>query len=166
MDLTRLPESQRELVEKLGSEPLTSIELIGRTRYPNRRNVPVEPLTRRGIEKVRIRVTLACLVTAVEKKQRKPPVRHLWFPEDNLNKYSLRDGNPPADVDRPKHLKGHHLVIDLGVIPRKVWDAVKEQRRSARRMSAEPSRMVDLVDDPRIIEHVRNLREKALLPKA
>ena len=28
-------------------------------------------------------------------------VFHLWFPDDNINHYELRDGNPPADQDRP-----------------------------------------------------------------
>lgn len=134
----------------------------GVVRSMDRRRQP-EPVTRRGIEKARIRVTLACLVTAVEQGVRKPPVRHLWWPEDNINKYALRDGNPPADVDRPKHLRGQHLVIDLGVIPRPVWEAVQRQRKHARRAAAEPSRMVELVDDPRIINHVRDMRDKAWL---
>lgn len=125
-----------------------------------------QPITRKNLEQTRIRVTFACLLAAVEKGQRKLPVRHLWFPEDNANKYSLRDGNPPADVDRPKHLKGRRLVIDLGVIPREVWVAVKKQRQQAKRGTAEPTRMVEVMDNPLIIEHVKRIETKDLLPKA
>lgn len=144
----------------LGAQFIT--EATRKVRDPRR----VEPLTPRGIEHTRIRVTLACLISAVEKGVRKPRVRHLWFPQDNVNRYELRDGNPPADVDRPKHLRGQSLVIDIGVIPADVWDAVKTQRKHARRAAAQPTRIIDVVSDPLVIQHVNRIQTKGLLPKA
>lgn len=123
------------------------------------------PVTRRGVEKARIRVTFACLISAVERGERHPPVRHLWFPEDRISLYHLRDGNPPADQDRPPHLRGHRLAIDIGEIPQDVWDAVKAQRAQARKMVARPTRMVEVIDDPLIVDHVNRIEDKGLLPR-
>ncbi len=39
--------------------------------------------------------------------------KHLWFPDDNVLNLQLRDGNPPADQDRPKHLRGLSLAVDV-----------------------------------------------------
>lgn len=39
-------------------------------------------------------------------------VKHLWFPHDDHHEYELRDGNPPGDADRPKHLRGYRLHVD------------------------------------------------------
>jgi len=39
-------------------------------------------------------------------------IHHLWFPEDNVNEYELRVGNPPPDNERPKHLRRLVLWID------------------------------------------------------
>lgn len=41
-------------------------------------------------------------------------VRHLWFPENDHRNYVMRPGNPPPDSQRPKHLRGFQLAIDLG----------------------------------------------------
>lgn len=40
-------------------------------------------------------------------------VKYLWFPEDDMRAYEARDGNPPPDAERPKHMRGLNLVIDL-----------------------------------------------------
>jgi len=43
---------------------------------------------------------------------------YLWFPDrDNVNEVELRMGNPPADRDRPKHLRGLELVVDVQCWP-------------------------------------------------
>lgn len=39
-------------------------------------------------------------------------VRHLWFPENDIRRYELRNGNPPGRSGRPKWLRGLDLVID------------------------------------------------------
>lgn len=41
------------------------------------------------------------------------PVNHLWFPTPNVNDRELRRGNPPPDSERPKHLRGVALELDL-----------------------------------------------------
>lgn len=37
---------------------------------------------------------------------------HLWFPTNDIRVYELRPGNPPADADRPEHLRNIDLVVD------------------------------------------------------
>lgn len=60
-------------------------------------------------------------------------VLHLWFPEDDIRVYELRDGNPPADSRRPRHLKGLKLEVDAkaGIPPR-----ILAQIRASPTMSA------------------------------
>lgn len=70
-----------------------------------------------GVDQIRLRVLRTWLGTQISRGQKgNGPdlgVKHLWFPDDNLDRYGLRDGNPPADVDRPKHMRGLRLEIDL-----------------------------------------------------
>lgn len=40
-------------------------------------------------------------------------VAHIWFPEPYADHYELRDGNPPADSQRPKHMRGLKLHLDI-----------------------------------------------------
>ena len=49
-------------------------------------------------------------------------VQHIWFPRDDDRIYELRRGNPPPDVDRPKHLKRIQLEIDAsaGQLPESI----------------------------------------------
>ena len=56
-------------------------------------------------------------------------VRHLWFPEDNVNHYELRDGNPPGDSGRPKHMRGYRIELDIVSIPERVKDVIEDQKR-------------------------------------
>lgn len=116
-----------------------------------------------AINRIRARVIASCLITAVEDGVRKPPVRHLWFPEPRLTKRELRDGNPPADVDRPPWLKGVYLVVDVGEIPQDVWDEIKAQRREARKGTSEPTRIVDVVDDPALIDAIERHCRRGVL---
>ena len=53
-------------------------------------------------------------------------VRYLWFPEDNVNRYELREGNPPSDTDRPKHMRGFRLECDIESIPEGVHKLLRE----------------------------------------
>jgi len=55
-------------------------------------------------------------------------VRYLWFPDNNVNNYELRDGNPPSDTDRPKHMRRFELVCDIDHIPKRVHDIIKEYK--------------------------------------
>ena len=125
---------------------------------------PVQPITKMALEIIRIRVTTACLITAVEDNERKQPVRHLWFPEDNVNRYELRLGNPPADSDRPRHLRGLQLVIDIRDIPQDVWDEMKRSRKEAKSATAAPTSMGRVMTDQRYIASaMRNLHKGKLL---
>lgn len=89
-------------------------------------------LSQREIDFVRMRVISvlieAYLVWLNGRDTHDSPVavHYLWFPEDNVNHYELRDGNPPSDADRPKHLRGFRLECDIEEIPRAVHDLIKE----------------------------------------
>lgn len=93
------------------------------------RRTPWAPWSQEAIDLVRIRVMGVIVAQAVAKgwESTVKGVRHLWFPEPNTQNRLLRDGNPPADCDRPKHLRGMNLVIDLDDIPPEVWDSAREK---------------------------------------
>lgn len=76
-----------------------------------------KPFDQGAVDEVRTAVLMQLLVSAVRAEVRKPPVRHLWFPRASTRAYDLRDGNPPSDTDRPKHLRGLRLELDLGELP-------------------------------------------------
>jgi len=114
-----------------------------------------EPLTKQAVTMTRFRICVALLYTAVYESMRtgKPvaskgqPVRHVWFPHDDAAAYELRTGNPPAEVDRPPHLRGFRLEIDMGVIPKDVVDAVRRHLRQARTAAAPPLSLGDMMRD-------------------
>lgn len=88
------------------------------------------PFNQDAIDRVRARVVLSMLTSAVlhdKVDQYDGKVWHLWFPERKVGKYELRDGNPPPDDkrDRPRHLLGKKLAIDLKEVPADVWDDVR-----------------------------------------
>lgn len=87
-------------------------------------------LTQPRVDWVRLRVLSAVLGTLAEQAAagRRPDfgVRHLWFPEDNVNHYELRRGNPPSPSDRPKHMKNIDLVIDVLCPPQSITAAAEE----------------------------------------
>jgi len=122
-------------------------------------------LTQAQVDKVRTRVVVACLISAVEQGKRKLPVKHLWFPEARDTRYELRAGNAPADQDRPKHLRRLHLAIDLGEIPPAVVDAVKEQRKKARRQTSDPTKIIDVVSNPRIVRAIMEAHGRGITPR-
>lgn len=51
---------------------------------------------------------------------------YVWFPDDNLNKYIVREGHAPANRDRPHYLRRIDLFIDLLKWPCAVLDYLKE----------------------------------------
>lgn len=120
-------------------------------------------MDQREVDIVRIRVLASCLATAVMNGEKKVPVRHLWFPEERVTYYRLRDGNPPADVDRPKHLRGLRLEIDIGEIPEAVADAVKARLAKAIADRNEPTSIIKLVKDPDVIDAVSREARKGTL---
>lgn len=91
------------------------------------------------VDAVRLRVLKAWIVTQKERIEfgQRPDfgVKHLWFETNNIDRYVMRDGNPPADSERPKHLRGIHLEIDITCIPetiqRRLAANVKLQQKAA-----------------------------------
>lgn len=52
-------------------------------------------------------------------------VQHVWFPEDSTKRYEIREGNPPADQDRPTHLQRLRLEVDSTLIPKHVREVLE-----------------------------------------
>lgn len=74
-------------------------------------------LTQDRIDEVRLRVMRAWAQTNIKwlANDKKPDLKakHLWFPRDDINEYQLRTGNAPPNFDRPRHLRGFDLFIDI-----------------------------------------------------
>ncbi len=51
---------------------------------------------------------------------------HLWFPKDSTDELEWRNGNPPPDSERPKHLRGLDLVVDPMRINQRIVDFINE----------------------------------------
>ncbi len=90
-------------------------------------------LNQNKVDEVRLRVIRAYVQTNMEWLQegreidKKP--KHLWFPDNDVNKYELREGNAPADQDRPKHLRGLKLHVDIWSfqLPETIKNRLEEQ---------------------------------------
>lgn len=91
-------------------------------------------LNQSRVDEVRLRVMRAWAQTNIEWIEAgKTPdlrVRHVWFPKNDVNQYSLRRGNPPSDTDRPKHMRGLRLEIDLESrkLPETIVERLEAQR--------------------------------------
>jgi hypothetical protein len=74
-------------------------------------------LTQDRVDIVRMRVLRAWADTqrqcAADGVENDFDVKHLWFEDDDIRAYCWREGNAPADIDRPKHLKGLDLSLDI-----------------------------------------------------
>lgn len=57
--------------------------------------------------------------------------RHLWFPENNVNNWVVRKGWAPPDSQRPAHLRGFELNVDLLNIPERIRDYLRERGMDA-----------------------------------
>lgn len=90
------------------------------------------PLSQWEIDVVRMRVIKTSVDRYIEEvKQGMPPnwgVKHLWFPENNVNHYQLREGNPPGDSQRPKHMRRFRIEIDILNIPETIQELLEEQK--------------------------------------
>lgn len=54
-------------------------------------------------------------------------VKHLWFPNENVNEYELRAGNPPSRRDRPHYLRDIDLVVDVLEPPKSICDLLRSK---------------------------------------
>lgn len=71
-------------------------------------------LTQERIDHIRAQTTMKTLLKAYETGlwDVASKVQYLWFPENDIRKLEVREGNPPADQDRPAHLRRLQLVMD------------------------------------------------------
>lgn len=81
--------------------------------------------TQEVIDKVRFRVWLHFLRHVLENSVPFVGMRHIWFPSPSDKAYSLREGNPPADCDRPWWLRRKRLEVDCTEIPDWLREAVR-----------------------------------------
>ena len=90
------------------------------------------PLDQFQIDLVRLRVCRVLIDNAIDAQVRGTfegfEPAHVWFPDDNANKYELRRGWGPTNGDRPKHLKHYKLELDPPVLveSRELKAAMKE----------------------------------------
>ena len=90
------------------------------------------PLSQWEIDCVRMRVIKVSVDRYIEEaKAGLTPnwgVKHLWFPENNVNHYELRDGNPPGDNQRPKHMRRFRIEIDILCIPETIQELLDKEK--------------------------------------
>lgn len=79
-------------------------------------------LNQAKVDIVRFRVIRALMERPPEELEKK---RWLKFPEDNIDIYELKEGNPPSDVLRKKHMKGLELHIDCFDWPQRIIDILE-----------------------------------------
>lgn len=89
--------------------------------------------TQKTVNDVKVRVVWNMLKSMVQHDLPAYGIKHLWFPYPNDTAYSMRDGNPPPDSERPKHLRKKDLIIDIG----HVFDDSKDNIRDIISASAE-----------------------------
>lgn len=92
----------------------------------------VVPLNQEQIDIERMAAVISTIKTelARAKKYQRPvdfSVCHLWFPTNNINAIEFRKGNPPADADRPKHLRGFRLEVDILNPPQRIQDLLEKK---------------------------------------
>lgn len=109
--------------------PVERPERINRRRYE-----PAEYAAR--LEQLKISAITHRLNHALRWNIQRPPVQHIWA-DELLNEVELRSGNPPADIDRPRHLRGLDLVVDParptgGKLPNSLFAAYHELKRAQR----------------------------------
>jgi hypothetical protein len=77
-------------------------------------------------------------------------IKHLWFPKPSFDAVQCKKGNAPADVERPKHLKGLNLAVDLWEWPGRCEAALKRAGLNTDLIRAQMVRMsspINLIDD-------------------
>lgn len=112
-----------------------------------------------GVDDIRVSVMRALIKTQIARIKRGEnldmEVKHLWFPHDRLDEYELRAGNPPTDIDRPNHLRGLRLEIDLTTVPETIKDRL---RRNGKSNIAEAISIVENVGD-----FIKNHKESRII---
>lgn len=84
----------------------------------------MDTFNQKTVNTVRFRVLLHWMRTVLDNNiaySRK----YLWFTSQNLTDYEMRDGNPPADQDRPEYLRGLRLEINAHDAPQYVKEFMR-----------------------------------------
>ncbi len=116
---------------ELGVKPLDPLAEPEKPEVPDDADVA---LTQEWVDVRRLRVMRewvntqkARMLGGADKQPAYLGVIHLWFDDNDHRSYCMRFGNPPADRDRPKHLCGLRLEIDImsGALPSTVIDRMR-----------------------------------------
>lgn len=102
-------------------------------------------VTQERVDKKRARIQFNIAVEAAKRGTREAPVQHVWFPENTMRKSELRDGNPPSDTDRPRHLRGLRLAIDVSTMSELQWlkvEYIAQQKRKRRAKGKSPTQIL------------------------
>lgn len=118
------------LDDKVTGKDSSKLDDKEKPRDPEFDEVPpgqTRELYQKGVDVVRLRVLKSLVERQILRLKRGAnlvdlKVRHLWFPENNLNHYELRTGNPPPDSERPKHMRGFRLELDVLHLPQSIVD--------------------------------------------
>lgn len=121
-------------------------------------------LRQEDIDRVRMDLILQRMITFVRKDNLRPPVAHVWFPKAKLASYALRDGNPPSDSDRPKHLRGKRLEVDVGEIAPSTARAIKELLHKRRVEQDVTKPVADYEEARKMLEQMREPRRLIWTP--
>jgi hypothetical protein len=79
---------------------------------------------REAVDQKRLTVMVLLAWNALKKGEEVPNYKkHLWFFDDRLDHYELREGNAPSDSERPDYLKSLDLWINPSELPK---DILKE----------------------------------------
>lgn len=70
-------------------------------------------LTHERVEEIRNRIAGNLVVSILRANLKEWPLHHLWFPRNTVNCYELRPGKPPPDYERPKHMRGFKIAIEI-----------------------------------------------------
>lgn len=85
-------------------------------------------LSQEVVELTKIRVAVFLMDSYLRRKENVVPPHHLWFPEDDVAEYELREGPAPENSERPYHLQNLHLDLDIGFIPPDVAQDLLEKQ--------------------------------------
>lgn len=91
-------------------------------------------ITQERVDHIRAKTTMNTIFDAYVHKDFSVyrQVQHLWFSKDDIRGVAVRDGNPPADVDRPPHLRGVQLVMDYPTAPEPLRHLLRDAAKAFR----------------------------------
>lgn len=123
-------EKFEELENGPAEKPKTALEIISSLSaypFPPPKEVP---LSQWEIDVIRFRVGWCVGNSMVKLVQLGQPVEfeklyHVWFPQNRIIEYELRDGQAPPDVLRPRKLRNFSLTVDPLCPPATIRNALE-----------------------------------------